>query len=236
MAKKIYPSCNFREYSPSRNPYYEKLLHFSNSQSPLALINQNTENYRGRWRETFLLPPTSKLNFEIGSYNGETFLFLAKEKPTELFLGLEWKFKILYQAANKALAGNYKNLCFLRANAARLAMVVAPGEINRLQVLFPDPWPKEQQQKWRLLHPDYFRILAHLLGEGAELLIKTDDPAYADFIRESLKEVAAFDSFSQKETMEIWEGIPKTPFERIFLKQNLPIYTFTLFRNPKRVA
>lgn len=233
--KKAYPASNYKEYRPTKNPYFDKIREFSDASATL-LADADTERFKGKWRARLGKPETAFLELELGAYHGETSIHLAKTNPDNAHLGVEWKYKQCFKAGKKAKDVQLTNLTFLRANIARLSWMIAPGEVDRVWVLFPDPWSKAPQQKWRVLRPDFFRILGTLLHAGKELMIKTDHAEYAEHIAESIKEAGCFDTMSPERAEMVWKLIPPTPFERIFLRQKLPIYSFSLVRNAKLVT
>lgn len=233
---KSYPVANYREYGKTRNPYGAKILDFIAGETFSTIFTDaDTEKHKGAWRTYFNKPEGSFLNLELGSYHGETSIHLARTNPEASHLAVEWKFKQCFKGGKKAKDAGLKNLTFLRANIARLPWMVKPGEVDRVWVLFPDPWSKSAQQKWRLLQPDFFRVMGTLLREGKELMIKTDHQEYSEFIANSILEAGCFDPMPEERAEKIWSMIPPTPFERIFLRQNLPIYSFPLVRNSKSV-
>jgi len=239
MANRDYPLANFRPYEPSRNPYFEKII--AASQGPFKhtlLGDADTEQFRGRWRERLGLSPEAHLQLELGAYHGETSIQMAKENPTQGFLGLEWKYKQCYVAAKKAEDQRLKNAVFLRANMARLPLVVAPGELNRVLMLFPDPWSKSVHKKWRVLRPEFFQKIASLLKPGSEFLIKTDHQDYAEYIEESWKPCGGFEKIDPAIINPFWEKLPPTPFEKIFMRQGRTrdsFFTVSLRRNAQKI-
>lgn len=237
MIRKEYPSANFENYRISRNPYAGRVVELQNAQ-PRATIygDAATEQQRGKWREHYGMPENTFLQLELGAYHGETALALARQNPTHFILAAEWKFKQCYRGGKKAFDQKITNLCFLRANMARLPWVVAPGEVDRIWILFPDPWSGMSQQKWRILQPEFLRTLACLLKEGKELMIKTDHAEYAEFICKSITEAACFDYMSNEAGQAIFNSIPPTHFEKFFLKQNIKINSFALRRNGNLVV
>lgn len=78
-------------------------------------------------------------------------------------------------------------------------------------------------------------MLACMLPEGRELMIKTDHEEYSRFIANSVAEAGCFDPMDEEKAKANWALIPPTPFERIFLRQKLPIYPIALVRNSKQV-
>ncbi len=237
MTTKVYPVSNFQDYYPSQNPYNFKIREFvSPNGISQVLADEFTEKHKGKWRERFGKGPEAKLELELGAYHGETTNHLGKSNPGSVCLGVEWKYKMCYMGGKKARDQAITNVTHLRANIARLPWMFEKGEIDRVWVLFPDPWSKRLgQHKWRLLQPGFFRMLACMLPEGKELMIKTDHEEYCRFIADSLKEAGCFDPMSEEKAKENWALIPPTPFERIFLRQNLPVYPFALVRNAKTV-
>lgn len=234
---KVYPVANFRDYSPSKNPYNFKIREFSpEGEFAQVLADEHTERFRGKWRERFGKPASAKLELELGTYHGETLNHMARTNPGNVHLGVEWKYKMCFMGGKKARDQGLQNVTHLRANIARLPWMFEKGEIDRVWVLFPDPWGKLSQSKHRLLQPNFFRTLACLLPEGRELMIKTDHSDYACFIAEAIREAACFDYLPVEKANANWALIPPTPFERIFLRQELPIYPFALTRNAQPVT
>lgn len=233
---KTYPVSNYQPYRPTRNPYGEKIRQFQ-LEAKTLLGDDDTEKHRGRWREYFGLPPTAFLQLELGCYHGETSNHLARTHPDGGQLGMEWTYKQCFMGGKKAKDQGLKNVAFLRANMARLPLVIAPGEVNRVWILFPDPWSKSAHQKWRVLNPLFFQTLASLLSEGAELMIKTDHQDYAEFIATAWPVCGGFEPMENPEP--IWKLIPPTPFERIFLRQGRApesFFRFSLRRNGKLIS
>ncbi len=234
MEPKPYPINNYEPYRPSGHPYAVKFGDLP-EQAPTGFTCEATEKFRGKWREFFGARPEQKLHLEIGCYHGESLIEMAKRYPDELFIGIEWKFKEAYKASEKAVRTKYPNLVFLRANVARLPWMFAPGELDRVWILFPDPWPKFAHHKWRVLRADFFRSIALSIEPGKELMIKTDHCDYAGFIADELQEANCFDHLSEEKAEGIWNSFPATPFERIFFRKSEPTFIFSLRRNSNRV-
>ena len=56
------------------------------------------------------------------------------------------------------------------------------GCLDRLFLLFPDPWPKARHAKRRFVHPQAVPLLARVLRPGAVWRVATDDPTYQDWV------------------------------------------------------
>ncbi|WP_428396095.1 tRNA (guanine(46)-N(7))-methyltransferase TrmB [Lichenicoccus sp.] len=66
---------------------------------------------------------------------------------------------------------------------ARLLLQALPdGCLDRLFLLFPDPWPKSRHAKRRFVHPQTIGVLAGKLRPGAEWRVASDDPTYQGWV------------------------------------------------------
>jgi len=68
---------------------------------------------------------------------------------------------------------------------ARTLLRLLPGTcLDRLFLLFPDPWPKARHAKRRFIHPEILPLLARVLRPGAEWRVASDDPTYQAWVEE----------------------------------------------------
>lgn len=74
------------------------------------------------------------------------------------------------------------NLRLWPDDARRLISLLPPASIDRLFLLFPDPWPKARHAKRRFLHPALLPGIARVMKPGAEWRIATDDPTYQGWV------------------------------------------------------
>ncbi len=65
------------------------------------------------------------------------------------------------------------------------------SSIDRLFILFADPWPKRRHHRRRLIRPEIAPALARVLRPGGELLFATDDMNYARWTLALLTETQA---------------------------------------------
>lgn len=148
------------------------------AQHPLALDEEQALACRGQWSRVF--GRVAPLQLEIGMGRGRFLTALAQQRPEINFLGLELREEVLMQAIRR-LEEIPPNLRFLQLDAALLTEVFAPGEIDRLYLNFPDPWPKARHAKRRLTAPAFVRRYHLILANGGQLLFKTDNQALFDW-------------------------------------------------------
>ena len=68
---------------------------------------------------------------------------------------------------------------------ARILLQALPDAcLDRLFLLFPDPWPKSRHTKRRFVHPQTVALVASKLRPDAEWRIASDDPTYQAWVTE----------------------------------------------------
>jgi tRNA (guanine-N7-)-methyltransferase len=68
-----------------------------------------------------------------------------------------------------------------------------PSSIDRVFILFPDPWPKLRHEKRRLVSRETLDALAAIMRDGAELRLATDDDNYLRWMLERVTDHPSFE-------------------------------------------
>ena len=141
---------------------------------------------RGRWRE--LMPEARELRVELGCGKGGFTVGTAAAEPEVLLIAVEKVPDAMVVAMEKARDAGLRNVWFVDGDAALLPDMFAPGEIDRLFINFPDPWPRKKNAKRRLTHRTFLDKYCRTVREGGEIHFKTDN---APLFAYSLEEFAA---------------------------------------------
>jgi tRNA (guanine-N7-)-methyltransferase len=146
-----------------------------------------------------VMPGLSGCVLEIGFGGGEHLAAQASRAPDVLHIGaepyLEGVAKLLVQVEKMSLA----NVRLVHGDGRPLLSALAPASLDRLVILFPDPWQKARHAKRRLIQPDVLDAAAQVLRPGGELRFATDWQAYADWTlallgaRADFREIAPLD-------------------------------------------
>ncbi len=78
------------------------------------------------------------------------------------------------------------NLRVWDGDARTLLRALPAGCLDRLFLMFPDPWPKSRHVKRRFVHPHLLPVLARAMRVGGAWHIATDDPTYQAWTAEVL--------------------------------------------------
>ena len=135
---------------------------------------------------------------EIGFGGGEHLAQLAEQHPQIGFIGCEvfenGIVKLLAQIELRRL-GNIR----IFADDARLIMAaLPPAAVDRVFILFPDPWPKRRQHKRRIMSRATLDTLAEIMIDDAELRLATDDADYLSWILEHITAHPAFEWLARR--------------------------------------
>ncbi len=161
----------------SRHPYFERLLEFRAH----AWDQSSGDIPIGRWAE-FFPKSTKKIVYEIGCSNAQFLCEIAKANPHVGFVGLDWKFKVLYRGAQRIAAEQLKNVGLIRGLVQNSNHFFSENEVDEIWIFFPDPWAKVAQLKNRIMNETQLVQLAKLLKPGGRIYFKTDHPGYYQWV------------------------------------------------------
>lgn len=120
------------------------------------------------------------LVLEIGFGDGESLAIMASADPGVNYLGLEVHRPGIGHLLLRAEQLELTHLRVMRADAVDVLERQLPDEsLDRIQIFFPDPWPKTRHHKRRLIQPAFITLLAQKLKLAGQLHIATDCPGYA---------------------------------------------------------
>ncbi|MBZ4194819.1 MAG: tRNA (guanosine(46)-N7)-methyltransferase TrmB [Candidatus Contendobacter sp.] len=127
------------------------------------------------------------LVLEIGFGDGESLAAMAAADPETDYLGIEVHRPGIGHLLLRSTQLELSNLRILCADAMAIVEWQLPDEcLDRIQIFFPDPWPKVRHHKRRLIQPSFMTLLAGKAKPAGQLLIATDCEDYARSILASL--------------------------------------------------
>ena len=158
---------------------------------------------------------------EIGFGNGETLVQQALENPQSDYLGIEVHLPGIGHCLMQADEAGVKNLRVIQYDAISvLEQQIGHGTLQRINLYFPDPWPKKRHHKRRIVQPAFLRLCAARLERGGSLHIATDWDEYAEHIDTEIERCAEFaTSDRRRHRGENALDRPTTKFERRGLKK-----------------
>lgn len=135
------------------------------------------EELRGRVAEA--VGGTGPLTLEIGCGHGHWLVAYAEAHPGERCVGIDLLGERLRKCEAKRARRGLGNVVFLKAEASELldALPGAP-RLDKVFILYPDPWPKRRQTRKRFLQAANLDRLARAARPGCRLAFRTDHADY----------------------------------------------------------
>ena len=123
---------------------------------------------------------------EIGFGGGEHMVHQAVRNPGVGLIGCEPFINGVAMLLGKIRAAGADTIRVHPGDVRDLFDVLPDAAIDRVFLLYPDPWPKAKHHRRRAVTPEYLEPLARVTRPGAELRVATDIP---DYVRQTLEQV-----------------------------------------------
>ena len=207
----------------------KKLQRFADNSQRRNIIEPGKASYahlKGKWRTDYF-DNQHDLVVELGCGKGAYTLGLAQRFPNKNFVGVDIKGARLWVGSSYALVHQLHQVAFLRTKIEQLDQHFAPGELTELYIPFPDPRPRDRDEKRRLTSPRFLALYRQLLQPGGFVHFKTDDTVLFSYTLEVLRSQAVSDlvyteDLYQSEWLATQYGI-QTAYEQQFLEQGASI-------------
>jgi tRNA (guanine-N7-)-methyltransferase len=159
--------------------------------------------------------PLDEARLEIGFGGAEHLVAQALANPRTGFIGSD----AFVNAVGKALVGiddnDLENVRLYFGDASELIDWLPDGGLSRVDLLYPDPWPKRRHWKRRFIQDDSLKRLARILKSGGELRFSTDIADYAAYVLARVLRSADFIWTAEcaEDWRKPWEGFFRTRYE-----------------------
>ncbi len=172
---------------------------------------------------------------EIGFGGGEHLVHQAATYPEVGIIGCEPFMNAVAMLLGKVREAEVTNLRVYPGDVRNLFDVLPPGSVEKVFLLYPDPWPKKRHHRRRFVTQEHLRPLHAVMAPGAELRVATDIP---DYVRQTLIEVprAGFDWQAERprDWREAWPDWLSTRYEQKALRDGRVPHYLTFRRTSER--
>jgi tRNA (guanine-N7-)-methyltransferase len=159
--------------------------------------------------------PVGEVRLEIGFGGGEHLLHRARAAPDTGFIGVEpfvnSMAKMLASLETDAVA----NIRVYDDDATQVLDWLPDAAIDRIDLLYPDPWPKMKHWKRRFVSQANLDRFARVLKPGGLFCFASDIDTYVNW---TLAHIAVHSDFAwtartARDWREPWSGWPGTRYE-----------------------
>lgn len=182
------------------------------------------------WAELF--QREAPLLVEIGFGGGEFLVDLARRRPECSVVGVEISAYSIRKGIKKIKTAGLTNARVVQGSANSFVQSLCrPGSISEMYINFPDPWPRAEHNRRRLISDDFLHLLATRIPAGGLLEIATDHADYAEAITECLQRTPYFESRLPAAFATEDEQRPRTKYELIGLEEGRVCHYYKWRRN-----
>ncbi len=169
---------------------------------------------------------------EVGFGAGEHIAWQAEVNPDIGIIGCEPFINGIAKLLTRIEEKNLKNIRIYDNDARHILDWLPDQSLDRIFVLFPDPWPKKRHHKRRFISSETLDLLARAMKNGAEFRFASDS---GDYIRATLFAVRNHKDFEWRDSRpsdwrEHKHDWPGTRYEQKAIDEGRRPYFLTFIR------
>jgi len=159
--------------------------------------------------------PTKDVRLEIGFGGGEHLIAETERQPENGFIACEPFVNAMAKMLAAIDARAIGNIRLHFGDAGELLSWLPNASLARLDLIYPDPWPKRRHWKRRFVQEDRIAALARILRPGGEFRFVTDVADYAAWTLMRMARVRDFVWTAERadDWRQPWEGFTSTRYE-----------------------
>ena len=159
--------------------------------------------------------PIDTARLEIGFGGGEHMIAQAQAHARTSFIGVEPFVNGMAKALAAIAAGHLPNIRLHHCDATELVAWLPPASLARVDLIYPDPWPKRRHWKRRFVQDQSVAAIARILRPGGEFRFASDIPDYAAWTLNHLVRSRDFAWTAERadDWRQAWPGFSATRYE-----------------------
>lgn len=138
--------------------------------------------------------------FEIGFGGAEHLIWQAKHNPQAHILGVEPFLNGIVKAVKGIEDNALKNVSLYRGDARDVIDLIPDNALDKVFVLFPDPWHKKRHHKRRLIQDDFVAQIHRILKPNGIFRFGSDIIHYVDWAITRIHRHGGFDWSAQQQS------------------------------------
>jgi tRNA (guanine-N7-)-methyltransferase len=167
-----------------------KLRRFSENESRYNVLQPGKDIYeaiKGKWNSEYF-KNENDIIIELACGRGEYTIGMARMFADKNFIGVDIKGDRIWKGSGFGIEEKLGHVAFLRTEIILLEKFFADHEISDIWITFPDPRPRDRDEKRRLTSPRFLDIYKRLLKPGGIVRLKTDNTGLYEYTLEILQE------------------------------------------------
>jgi len=171
------------------------------------------------------------VRLEVGFGGAEHLIAQAQAHPRTGFIGCEPFVNGMAKALVAIDELRLANIRLHHGDAVELFAWLPPHSLTRVDLLYPDPWPKRRHWKRRFVSDENVAALARVIASGGEFRFATDWANYAEWTLARLFRTRDFIWTSERadDWRKPWLGYSQTRYEAKAVREGRAP-TYLIFR------
>ncbi len=168
----------------------QKLVRFEANKKRANILEPGKplfEQIKGKWH-THYFKNDHPIVIELGCGNGEYTVGLAEQEPAKNYIGVDVKGDRIFVGSTYAIENQLNHVAFLRTSVHNLSDFFEANEVSEIWITFPDPRPKDREERRRLTYPRFMETYRHILKKDGVLKLKTDNTGLFNYTLSLIKE------------------------------------------------
>ncbi|WP_117195373.1 tRNA (guanosine(46)-N7)-methyltransferase TrmB [Rhizobium terrae] len=159
--------------------------------------------------------PVKVLRLEIGFGGGEHLIHRAQENPETGFIGIEPFVNSMAKLLSRVEELNLKNVRVYDDDATQVLDWLPDGSLDRIDLLYPDPWPKRKHWKRRFVSQVNLDRFHRVLKPGGLFCFASDIDTYVNWTLIHCRDHAGFEWLANQSSdwLTPFAGWPGTRYE-----------------------
>lgn len=124
----------------------------------------------------------SEVRLDLGCGKGAFAIESARREPDVLFVAMDSEPVCVAYAAQHVCESGLSNVVVVPGNGMRVREFFSPGELSRIYLNFPTPFPRKRDAHRRMASMERLLDFREVLAEGAEVCLRTDSQPLFDFV------------------------------------------------------
>jgi tRNA (guanine-N7-)-methyltransferase len=156
-----------------------------------------------------------EVRLEIGFGGAEHLIAQAEANPVVGYIGTDAFLNGVAKALVAIAERKLDNIRLFHGDASELVDWLPDAALSRIDLLYPDPWPKRRHWKRRFVQDESLKRLARILRSGGDFRFATDIPSYAEYALMRILRSPDFTWTAKRadDWRKPWPGFVRTRYE-----------------------
>ena len=187
-------------------------------------------SYAGRWAEA-CAPLTAQglgrfreARLDLGCGKGAFLIEAARREPDVLWVGIDNEPICIAYTAQGICEAGLANAVVVPGSAEHVLSYFAQGELARIYLNFPTPFPKRRHATYRLTHARNLLLLRRVLAPTGTIVFKTDSEPLYLYSRPQFPVAGFHTLWTSEDVRADRPGDPVSGYERKLTAQGAQVY------------